>query len=152
MFLEDEAHMAITINNTYEFKKKKKNVAWDWSLETKRMRSDAWTRRACRGARRRERMLSVRPAIAVQWSMCSLRRGGEEKRRQAVPSSWVIFNQRHYHAVHLSVLHANHQRSRNKVLSSGRYSVSPPRFKYTDGKLALPWTTPTHAVKLQADQ
>lgn len=37
-------------------------------------------------------------AKEAQWSMCSLRQRGREGGWQAVPSSWVIFNQQYYHA------------------------------------------------------
>lgn len=37
-------------------------------------------------------------AKEAQWSMCSLTPRGGEGGSQAVPSSWVIFNQQYYHA------------------------------------------------------
>lgn len=53
-------------------------------------------------------------AKEAQWSMCSFRQRGREGGRQAVPSSWVIFNQQYYHASQ-KVLQPSHPPKRKKA-------------------------------------
>lgn len=60
----------------------------------------------CMNARTHSCLLS-RLAKEAQWSMCSLRQRGREGGSQAVPSSWVIFNQQYYHASQKD-LHSSH--------------------------------------------